>query len=346
MKFRPAPTQPGPTTATARADDQVRAELRELLERQRAELEGHMAETERLAAETRAQAEAEIEQLRHENGALVEQHREAQARAAGAETKLEESEAHATELQRKLAEAEQRAADAERKLKRADLKPRAARKLGEARREAEAARAEAERRRQELTRLERELGELEPRAAQLEEIQRTLEEERTEREAREADLLRRVEEAGAEHAREHRRRVELEQRLGAELAALDDRQRIERQLKTVGRSETNALPSDLAITEPTPGEPPTDPDEAGRWVSRGRRPRFARRWRRRASLPCAVCSRPPAATTDSEAAILGWTVTGAGALCPACQRKGWSFPPGATVPFRSLGAGDRSSSRS
>jgi hypothetical protein len=351
LRRNPSRREPNPGAADpaiATGDDQLRTGLRELLERQRVELEGHVAEAERLVAETQAHAEADATRQGQE---LARLQRVLEARAEEGQRLREQ---HARE--------------------RAELEDRA-------------------------TQLQ----------AQIEEIQRTLHEERSEREAREADLERRLEEAGMEHSREHRLRRELEQELDRQAAAttahatrLEDRQRelqdacaqvrdhaerqrVERQLAAVDRSESDGLPSSestgrvppdagagsgsaspnhatsdaprasepealeaemraLATPEHTSDDPPPDWDAAGSEVTRGRRLRFARRWRRRSSLPCAVCSRPPAATSDSEATTLGWVLTGAGALCPACQQRGWRFPPGAAVPFRSLDSAEPRSS--
>jgi hypothetical protein len=91
---------------------------------------------------------------------------------------------------------------------------------------------------------------------------------------------------------------------------------------------------------PTRGRRPNPPfahaDPTGGRKPRGRRRLLGARLRRRSLAPCAVCRCPRPASTDAEATALGWALRGAGALCPTCQREGWRFPEGATVPFRSV----------
>jgi hypothetical protein len=186
-----------------------------------------------------------------------------------------------------------------------------------------------------LAEADRRLEHVAEREARLEELQRTLEGERLEREAREADLQQRLEEASAEHAREHGLRLELEQRLAAEVAA---RQRTEQELDALEESYTGPPDGGFRASERTLEGPIAHATPAGRRKMRGRR---LLRWRRRSSLPCAVCRRPRPAMSDAEATASGWELAGAGALCPTCRREGWQFPPGATVPFRA--AGPRSS---
>ncbi len=302
------------------------AGLRELLERQRVELEGHVADAER---------------------------------------RLGEHEGRAVEAEQRAESAEQRAAEAERKRSRSEVKARAARRLAEARGEAEKARAEAEDLGRERALLAGRVAELE---GQIDELQHALEGERSEREAREADLQKRLAEGGAEHGREHTMRLELQQRLAAEVA---ERQRIERELEALEQSYTGpALAGEQELSEPQrarsaddgfgassagaprAGKAETDvlpeagtvsagdrtsdgpvPEESlpHKTAMRGRRLPF---WRRRSSLPCAVCRRPRPAMSDAEATASGWELAGAAALCPTCRREGWQFPPGATVPFR------------
>jgi hypothetical protein len=322
------------------------AGLRELLERQRVELEGHVADAERRL-------------------------REREERTAQAEQRAESAGQRAAEAERKLEQTESRAAEAERKLGRREVKARAARRLAEARGEAEKARAEAEDLARERALLEARVAELE---GQIDELQRTREAERSEREAREAELQKRLAEGGAEHGREHTMRRELEQRLAAEVA---ERQRIERELEALeqsytgpalareqelselqrarsaddgfaassarapreGKAETDALPEAVPLSDgdgTSDGPfPPANP--ARRSDTPGRRLSFAPRWLRRSSLPCAVCRRPRPAMSDAEATASGWELAGAGALCPTCRREGWQLPPGATVPFRAAG---------
>lgn len=296
------------------------AGLRELLERQRVELEGHVAEAERRL-------------------------REREEQTAQAEQRAESAERRAVEVERKLKQMESRAVEAERKLGRSEVKGRAARRLAEATREAEQARAEAEDMARERALLERRVAELE---GKIDELQRAVEGERSEREAREADLLNRLAVAGDEHGREHTMRVKLEQQLAAEVA---ERQRIEGQFEALEQSHTGPAlggehePSELerarsedddfAVSAgPTSNGPLPLANPARPSAARGRRLPFAPRWRRRSSLPCAVCRRPRPAMSEAEATASGWELAGAGALCPTCRREGWQFPPGATVPFR------------
>jgi hypothetical protein len=312
------------------------ARQRVQLDRQRVELEGHVAEAERRL-------------------------RELEGRAAQAEQRAESAEQRAALAEGKLEQAERRAADAAHKLSSSKLKPRASRRLAEARRGAEG-----------LARERALRGRVAELIVQIGKLQRTLEGERSEHEAHEADLQQRLAEGGAEHGREHTMRIELEQRLAAEVA---ERQRIERELDALEQSYTGPAlageqePSELqrarsaddgfaARSATAPGAAKAEAGalpEAGtlsagdrtsdgpfpqakpaRWSeTRGRRLPFLRR---RSSLPCGVCRRPRPAISDAEATASGWELAGAGALCPTCRREGWRFPPGASVPFRAAGA--------
>jgi chromosome segregation ATPase len=371
MRLRQNPEQPESDTGSGHpeaGEDRPGIGLREFLarqqvqlDRQRVELEGHVAEAERRLGELEGRtAQAELRAANAER--KLEQ---AERRAADAERKIEHAERRAVDAERKIEQAERRAADAERKLSSSKLKPRAARQLAEARREAE--------------QLGRERALLKSRVAELiaqvDALQRAMEGDRSEHEAREADLKRRLAESGAEHAREHAMRMDLVERLGAEVK---ERQRIERELDALEQSYTRSV---LAVEQEqsealrarssddgfatrsarapgagnaesgvhpaagalSAGDPPTDgpfPAEtpAHRNEMRRKRLHFLRR---RSSLPCAVCRRPRPAMSDAEATASGWELAGAGALCPTCRQAGWQFPPGATVPFRA--AGPRSS---
>jgi hypothetical protein len=90
---------------------------------------------------------------------------------------------------------------------------------------------------------------------------------------------------------------------------------------------------------PTPersgnGEPPSAVDEARPEESSGMRRGRRWRWRRRSSLPCAVCHRQRPDLSDAELTENGWALSKSGALCANCQEHGWQFPADATVPFR------------
>ena len=337
--------------------DAPAAGLREFLERQQVELERHVAEAER--------------RLREREGRTTQAEQRAQSaeqRAGQAERKLEQAESRATDTERKLEQAESRATDAERKLSHSKLKPRAARRVAEARGEAEKARAEAKDLARERALLKGRVSEV---IAQTYKLQLAREGERSEHEAREADLQQRLAESGAEHGREHTMRVELEQRLAAEVA---ERQRAERELEALeqgytapamageqepselqrarsaddgfaarsarapgaGNAESGALPvaGALPAGDPTTDRPFPAETPAHRSEMRRRRRHFLRR---RSSLPCAVCRRPRPAMSDAEATASGWELAGAGALCPTCRQAGWQFPPGAAVPFRAAG---------
>lgn len=346
MRLRRNPEQPESETGGGHpeaGENRPGVRLREFLarqqvqlDRQRVELEGHVAEAERRLGELEGRTA------------------QAERRAADAERNIEQ--------------AESRAADAERKLSRSKLKPRAARQVAEARGEAEKARAEAKDLARERAVLKGRVAEV---IAQIYKLQLAREGERSEHEAREADLQQRLAEGGAEHAREHGLRLELEQRLAAEVA---ERQRIERELDALEQSYTGPAlageeePSELqrarsaddgfaarSATAPGAGKaeagalPEANTLSAGDRISdgpfpeesrahknerRGRRLPFLRR---RSSLPCAVCRRPRPAMSDAEATASGWELAGAGALCPTCRQAGWQFPRGATVPFRAAG---------
>lgn len=376
-------------------------DLGAMLERQRAELEGCVAEAERRAVEAQAQADERIDQQRREGEARVqEEQRKCEERV---EAERNASQARVDDAERRLEEAEERAVNAEKKLKKVGLRPRAARKVAEARQALEEERATG--------------AQLEARNQELE---ATLERESADATSRFAELGQRLEEAGAEHAREHSNRIELEDRLNAELArgeevrrrleteaaaATTHRQRVEqlelelrdaREEASAERAErqgfeqrlqsllqgekgartvreqrpsghelecevvksaesakrtpdeeswtfeqTRPAPAQDASVDdsPTPerpgnGQPPSAPDEARAKESSGVRFRRSWRWRRRSSLPCAVCHRQRPALSDAELTESGWALSKSGALCAPCQEQGWQFPADATVPFR------------
>jgi hypothetical protein len=399
MRLRRNPEQPQSETGGGHpeaGENRAGVGLREFLarqqvqlDRQRVELEGYVAEAERRLGELEgrtaqaelraanseskidqaerraADAESKIEQAERRAADAESKIEQAERRAADAESKIEQAERRAADAESKIEQAERRAADAERKLSISQLKPRAARQLAEARREAE--------------QLGRERALLKSRVAELmaqvDALQRAMEGDRSEHEAREADLKRRLAESGAEHAREHAMRMDLVERVGAEVK---ERQRIEQELDALeqsyttsalaaeqeqsealrerssddglatrsarapgaGNAESGALPAAGALSA---GDSTTDgpfPAEtpAHRNEMRRKRPHFLRR---RSSLPCAVCRRPRPAMSDAEASASGWELAGAGALCPTCRQAGWQFPRGATVPFRAAGPRSR-----
>jgi hypothetical protein len=370
MSWRRARGRPA---STAGADHPAPpAGLRELLERQRVELEGHVAEAERRLGEGEgrtAQAEQRAESAEQRAAQAERKIEQAETRAADAERTIEQAESRAADAERKLEQAESRAADAERKLSSSKLKPRAARRLAEARGEAEKARAEAKDLARERAALKGRVTEL---TAQMYKLQLAREGEQSEHEARETDLQQRLAESGAEHGREHTMRLELEQRLATEVA---ERQRIGGVLEALEQSytgpavageqepselqrarsaddgfaarsatapgaakaEAGALPEagTLSAGDRTSDGPFPEERRANKNEMRGRRLPFLRR---RSSLPCGVCRRPRPAMSDAEATASGWELAGAGALCPTCRREGWRFPPGASVPFRAAGA--------
>ena len=381
MRLRRNPEQPESETGRGRpepGEDRPGVGLREFLarqqvqlERQRVELEQHVAEAERrlgelegrtAQAELRASSsESKIEQAERRAADAERKTEQAERRAAEAERKIEQAERRAAEAERKTEQAERRAAEAERKLSSSKLKPRAARRIAEARREAEQVGRER-------ALLKSRVAEL---TAQVDALQRAIEGDRSEHQAREADLKRRLAESGAEHAREHAMRMDLVERLGAEV---EERQRIERELDALeqsyttsalaaeqeqskalrerssddgfatgsarapgtGNAESGALPAAGALSagDPTTDGPVPAETPAHRNEMRRKRPHFLRR---RSSLPCAVCRRPRPAMSDAAATASGWELAGAGALCPTCRQAGWQFPPGATVPFRAAG---------
>jgi hypothetical protein len=370
-----------------------------LLERQRAELEGCVAEAEQRAVEAQALADERIEQQRLECEARIqEEQRNSEERVEGERNALI---ARVDAAERRLEAAEEQAGNAEKKLKKAGLRPRAARKVAEAREALEEERA---------------------RGAQLEarnrELEATLERERAETTSRFAELNHRLEEAGAEHAREHSKRIELEDRLNTELArgeevrrrletqaaaATTHRQRVEqleldlreareeasaeraerqgfeqrlqavllgegaprirdqrssgdeREFEAVKGQEnvkrtSDGAPGNFEQTRPAQGaspddsitserfgsgHPPSPPEETRpRKKSSGARLNRRWRWRRRSSLPCAVCHRERPALSDAQLTESGWALSKSVALCAPCQEHGWRFPAGGAVPFR------------
>jgi hypothetical protein len=411
----------------------LRDELGALLERQRAELEGCVADAERRATQAHEEANKRVGEIQRRSEERIEAgRRAAQERVAEAE--------------RLLKEAEQRAVNAETRLKQDGPRRRARRKLNEARQALEQERVTGRRLSEERERLK---GELRNAEEQERELRQTLAAERTKLEGRVKELESRVreleatlekerevvagraeewdkllEEAGAEHAREHNYRRALEDRLAAELlkaeeirtqldtevaVATAERQRVQqlerelreaRQQTSTERVERQRLEQRLeALLQAGTGAPPapeqrsggdgqgsaeavereqtaeSSPDEHGRIFDRphaaaqpgsvdnalaNERPgngqprsapnkarakegsresgRSGLRWRRRSSLPCAVCQRGRPATGGADLTASGWALKGPNALCPACQEDGWQFPAEAAVPFRRVDA--------
>lgn len=438
--------RPEASAEVPRADSEASGgELSLILERQRAELEGCVAEADRRAAQAYEEADRRIEQQRREAEARIEEVQHRSEEQLGAQRG--EAQARVDAAERRLEEAEKRAAGAEEKLKAQALRPRAARKLSEAKHALKEERAAGQGLRGEVERLELALqgaqeqgselrrshagerAELQSKVEQLEartqELEATLEREQADLARRVAEFEQGLVEAGAEHAREHKYRRELEVRLIAELNSGEDlgqrleteaaaaathlqrvkqlenelreareeasaeraeRRRFEQHLETLlhgatdtrtaheeppGESEpvVGAAPSpesahiardegswifegnlplaggeNASVDEvPTPerpgnGQPPHAPEEAHPEESNGKRSGRSRRWRRRPPVPCAVCQRPRPDRSDTELSESGWALSRDGALCAACQERGWQLPADATVPFRAVDA--------
>jgi len=110
----------------------------------------------------------------------------------------------------------------------------------------------------------------------------------------------------------------------------------ERRSEPADEPDTEAAPArELSAAEHAPNGPPPDAPD----TTRPKRSHSVRgRWRRRARLPCAVCLQPPPDVSDGDLTASGWTLTGAGTLCPECREGGWQFPGDAAMPFRQVDA--------
>ena len=120
----------------------------------------------------------------------------------------------------------------------------------------------------------------------------------------------------------------------------DEVVRIRDDPETAGVAPLADPPSGSA--HPEPPAPASAPDgdaleSAQRPAPRRRARRFGRR--RRALAPCAVCGRAP---DDGEEDLERWLEVSRVSLCPDCQADGWQIPEGASVPYRSPHARERS----
>jgi hypothetical protein len=225
--------------------------LREILERQRAELESCVGDAERRVLVARAEVEQRIEEQRRESEALIErERRQAQAQIAEIGRKLSEAEqrfegerleseallererrewqTRFADIERQLDDAHGRAAVAERTQKQR-LSSRGARKAAAAELALEEAQGEATLIRDERDLLHNTLRATAQREQEMREAHNlergALQAHVAELEGRLQTLAQRLEEAVEDHAREHAQRRELEQRLDVELASLEEARR-------------------------------------------------------------------------------------------------------------------------
>jgi hypothetical protein len=215
------------------------AELGPVLERQRAELEGRVADAERRATQAHQEANERVEEQRRNAEARVQEaQRESEERI---EAERRTAQERVSQAERLAEEAEKRAEEAEGQPKKGGLRPRAARKLAEVRQALKEERATSRRLREAGERIEEELrttqqherelrqtydaeragleGRMKVLECRVRELEATLEKERAVLASRTADLEKRLDEAGTEHAREHNYRRGLEDRLAAELVS-------------------------------------------------------------------------------------------------------------------------------